>query len=317
MSASSAARIVRPVYSTSSTSRMSAVVDRERNLGAADDRLRPDGVPHQVVAVERDVERAGRHVDAGESLAAAPASRAASGTPRARMPTSARSSTPRLRSRISCAMRVRLRDTRSASITTGMATPGPWSPTGRGDGREFETCRRAAWTSSRTRRTALKSGHAWHLVRGLVRVRVKEFADQIAASGSRPWHDFYRSCVAMYVTGCSACRCAETDPCARSRPCRGRREAHVVEHRRREVDDGAARQLAGARRSCRRRAESRPARASCVPVRVGQPSSQRHARASRRLASDSGSMPKPETTSSRSPGAARRSTRPTSASMTA
>ena len=29
---------------------------------AADDRLRPNRVPHQVVPVERDVERAGRHV---------------------------------------------------------------------------------------------------------------------------------------------------------------------------------------------------------------------------------------------------------------
>ena len=97
-------------------------VDRERNLRPADDRLRSDGVPHEVVAVERDVQRAGRHVDAGE-LASCAASRAASGTPRARMPTSARSSAPRLRSRISCAMRVRLRDTRSASITTAMANP--------------------------------------------------------------------------------------------------------------------------------------------------------------------------------------------------
>ena len=26
----------------------------------------PTGVPHQVVAIERDVERAGRHVDAGD-----------------------------------------------------------------------------------------------------------------------------------------------------------------------------------------------------------------------------------------------------------
>ena len=41
------------------------VVDRERNLGAADDRLRADGVAHQVVAIERDVERAGRHVVRG------------------------------------------------------------------------------------------------------------------------------------------------------------------------------------------------------------------------------------------------------------
>ena len=38
------------------------VVDRERDLGAADERLRADGVPHQVVAIERDVERAGGNV---------------------------------------------------------------------------------------------------------------------------------------------------------------------------------------------------------------------------------------------------------------
>src|SRR5204862_135364 len=36
-----------------------AIVDRERKLGAPHDRLRPDRLPHQVVAVERDVERAG------------------------------------------------------------------------------------------------------------------------------------------------------------------------------------------------------------------------------------------------------------------
>ena len=38
------------------------VVDGERNLGAADDRLGADRVPHQVVAVERDVEGAGGHL---------------------------------------------------------------------------------------------------------------------------------------------------------------------------------------------------------------------------------------------------------------
>ena len=43
-----------------------AVVDGEWNFRAPNHRLRPDGVPHQVVAVERDVERSGRHVDAGE-----------------------------------------------------------------------------------------------------------------------------------------------------------------------------------------------------------------------------------------------------------
>ena len=45
-----------------------AVVDREGDLGAAHERLRPDGVAHQVVAIERDVERAGRHVVAGDVL---------------------------------------------------------------------------------------------------------------------------------------------------------------------------------------------------------------------------------------------------------
>ena len=54
------------------------VVDRERDLGAADDRLRPDGVAHQVVAVERDVERAGRHlvlVDLADRARQAPGDR--------------------------------------------------------------------------------------------------------------------------------------------------------------------------------------------------------------------------------------------------
>jgi len=44
------------------------VVDRERNLRAADQRLRPDGVVHQVVAVQRDVKRPDRHVLAGDLL---------------------------------------------------------------------------------------------------------------------------------------------------------------------------------------------------------------------------------------------------------
>ena len=37
------------------------VVDGERNLRAAHERLRADGMPHQVVAIQRDVERAGPH----------------------------------------------------------------------------------------------------------------------------------------------------------------------------------------------------------------------------------------------------------------
>src|SRR3954453_8316423 len=48
------------------------------------------------------------------------ASRLASGTPRVRMPTSASSSRPRLRSRISWAMRARLRAIRWASRTIGI-----------------------------------------------------------------------------------------------------------------------------------------------------------------------------------------------------
>ena len=36
------------------------------DVGAAHERLRPDGVAHQVVAVERDVERAGRHLVTGD-----------------------------------------------------------------------------------------------------------------------------------------------------------------------------------------------------------------------------------------------------------
>ena len=68
ISASSAARIVRPVYSTSSTSRITRSsiengISVRRMTGCG-----PTGVPHQVVAVQRDVERAGRHVDAGDRL---------------------------------------------------------------------------------------------------------------------------------------------------------------------------------------------------------------------------------------------------------
>jgi hypothetical protein len=43
-----------------------AVVDRERNVGEPDHRLRPDRVPHQVVPVEGDVERPDRHLGAGD-----------------------------------------------------------------------------------------------------------------------------------------------------------------------------------------------------------------------------------------------------------
>ena len=41
------------------------VVDRKGNLRLADERLRADGRAHEVVAIERDVERAGRHLVTG------------------------------------------------------------------------------------------------------------------------------------------------------------------------------------------------------------------------------------------------------------
>ena len=41
------------------------------NLGAPHERLRPDGMAHQVVAIERDVERAGGDVVAGDLAQAA------------------------------------------------------------------------------------------------------------------------------------------------------------------------------------------------------------------------------------------------------
>ena len=80
----------------------------------------PTGVAHQVVAVERDVEGAGRHLVAGDlagsaARGAARAARRACGCRRA--PARRR---PRLRSRISWAMRVSVRPMRSASMTTGM-----------------------------------------------------------------------------------------------------------------------------------------------------------------------------------------------------
>src|SRR5215216_4590452 len=43
-----------------------AIIDGERDLGAPDEGLRADRMPHQIVAVQRDVERAGRHVVAGD-----------------------------------------------------------------------------------------------------------------------------------------------------------------------------------------------------------------------------------------------------------
>ena len=82
----------------------------------------PTAVPHQVVAVERDVERAGRHLVAGDLAersrrAAGRAARRACGCRRARA-----RSTPRLRSTISCAMRVSVRLMRSLSIRMGTRT---------------------------------------------------------------------------------------------------------------------------------------------------------------------------------------------------
>ena len=132
------------------------VVDRERNLGAAHDRLRPDGMAHQVVAVERDVERAGRHlvavdVAAGFGRCGAPAARRACGCRRARA-----RCVPRFRSRISCAMRVSARDMRSASITWGMRASGNAR-------RRYRTvvdglrAGESRFTSSRTLGSALKS----------------------------------------------------------------------------------------------------------------------------------------------------------------
>ena len=47
---------------------MTAVVDVEQDIGAAHERLRADGLPHQIVAVERDVERSGRDDLAGDPL---------------------------------------------------------------------------------------------------------------------------------------------------------------------------------------------------------------------------------------------------------
>ena len=43
-------------------------VDEEGDLGPAHQRLRPHGRTHQVVAVERDIERAGGHLYAGDVL---------------------------------------------------------------------------------------------------------------------------------------------------------------------------------------------------------------------------------------------------------
>ena len=44
-----------------------AIVEGKRNLGPANDRLRASRVPHEVVAIERDVEGAGRHPHAREA----------------------------------------------------------------------------------------------------------------------------------------------------------------------------------------------------------------------------------------------------------
>jgi hypothetical protein len=44
------------------------VVDGKRDLGAPDERLRSNGVAHQIVAIERDIKRAGRHVVAVDFL---------------------------------------------------------------------------------------------------------------------------------------------------------------------------------------------------------------------------------------------------------
>src|SRR5262245_55975832 len=43
------------------TEQNAAIVYRKGNVGPPYDRLRPDGMAHEVVAIERDVERARRH----------------------------------------------------------------------------------------------------------------------------------------------------------------------------------------------------------------------------------------------------------------
>ena len=91
------------------------------------------------------------------------ASRVAIGTPRVRTPTSARRSSPRLRSTISCAIRVSVRPIRSASITTGIGTPRVDERSiGRGIRRSavsngLRWWRALAWPSCRPRRAGLKN----------------------------------------------------------------------------------------------------------------------------------------------------------------
>ncbi len=112
ISASIAARIVRPVNRTSSTSTRVVAVDVERDPGLVDLgrlRLQPD-----VVAVEGDVEDPDR--DLGPSIRwISAARRRARWSPRFAIPMRATRSAPLSRSMISWAIRVRARRTSSAS----------------------------------------------------------------------------------------------------------------------------------------------------------------------------------------------------------
>ena len=88
-------------------------VQVEVDLRLLDQGLRRDR--REVVAVERDVERADREALSGTSPPDAPPGAAASGTPRVRMPTRASPGRSFWRSAISCAIRSIMRRMRSAS----------------------------------------------------------------------------------------------------------------------------------------------------------------------------------------------------------
>jgi hypothetical protein len=78
-------------------------------------------VTHEVVAIQRDVERAGRHIVTGDLLDRA--RQALGDVHAARAHADERKIVNALlRSTISCAMRASVRPIRSASITTGMRT---------------------------------------------------------------------------------------------------------------------------------------------------------------------------------------------------
>ena len=133
--------------------------------------------------------------------------RRARGTPRVRMPTSAISSRPRLRSRISCAMRVSARDIRSASITCGIAAHGgrltshrPSAGSGRRELVEGRDGRGASWTRRDDREYRIFERGAtpparMHRSSNAVRLSSR------AAKASRPRHDSSAG-----ATGCGGCR---------------------------------------------------------------------------------------------------------------